>query len=97
MDRLAALPSESLVYCAHEYTASNYKFLASIDPDTCLTRYEEIQKTRSLDQPTVPSSIEAELRSNLFMQCHSPRLQALVGAGSAEEAMANLRNMKNSF
>ena len=97
MDRLSALPPESLVYCAHEYTESNYKFLAHVDPATCSARYVGIQNTRASGLPTVPTTIHDEIESNLFMHCRTQRLQEKLGTSSAEETMAKLRQMKNDF
>ena len=97
MNRLATYPTDSLVYCAHEYTESNFKFLAHIDPETCGERYQHIQQLRSQGIETVPSSIEEELKYNLFMQCQSSKLQKLLECSDAVETMAKLRTLKNNF
>ena len=96
MDTFAKLPPETQVFCAHEYTVSNLKFLASVDPE-CGKVLDEMQDTRRQGLPTVPSTIGKELTYNLFMKTREPRVQSLVGTGSAEETMARLREMKNTF
>jgi hydroxyacylglutathione hydrolase len=97
MQRIATLPRETQVFCAHEYTEGNYKFLNSIDADTCGARYAEIKALRDFGQPTVPSTLGEEVAHNLFMRCEDLALQAKLGATSAEEAMKALREMKNNF
>ncbi len=96
MDKFAKLPPETQVFCAHDYTESNLKFLASVDPE-CGKVLEDVQNTRGKGLPTVPSTIGKELEYNLFMKTRDPRVQQLVGADSAEETMARLREMKNTF
>lgn len=97
MNTIATLPANTQVFCGHEYTESNYRFLNSVDPVTCGARYAEAKALRAAGRSTVPSTIADEMQSNLFMKCNEPAVQALVGAGSAEEAMRLLRESKNSF
>lgn len=97
MEVIAQLPPDTQIYCAHEYTESNYKFLASIDPELCQVKYEEIQAIRRAGRPTLPSLLSDELQYNLFMQCHTSRLQAQLGTSTSVETMAELRSRKNNF
>jgi hydroxyacylglutathione hydrolase len=97
MDRLSSYPEDSLVYCAHEYTESNFRYLSSIDPDTCLERYNYIKQLRADGEPSVPTTIKNEKQYNLFMQCREPRVQAILGTSTPEETMATLRRLKNEF
>lgn len=98
MDRLTTLPRDTLVFCAHEYTESNFKFLANVDPDTCGAKYLEIKEVREKGGFTVPSTIGDELQTNLFMQCRTERVQQLLDcAGSPVDTMGALRSQKNSF
>lgn len=97
MNKFSTLPVNTQVYCAHEYTESNFKFLSSVDPAKCLQRYEQIREMRSKSQATVPSTIGHELEFNLFMHCNDKSLQAMLQVDNAVDAMAQLRNMKNNF
>lgn len=97
MDRLATYPSDSLVYPAHEYTESNFKFLSSVDPEICGERYKFIQTIRAEGQPTVPSTISEEMEFNLFMHCRNEKLMKLLGCSTPAETMEKLRQMKNNF
>jgi hydroxyacylglutathione hydrolase len=57
-NQLSALPPEALVYCAHEYTLSNLKFLASVDGDAVVqSKFDEVKNMRMLGEPTVPTTI----------------------------------------
>ena len=70
LKRLAALPSETLVCCGHEYTLSNARFARSIDPDNEALRAfaERAQAVRDQGQPTVPSRIADERACNPFVR-----------------------------
>ena len=67
--QFAALPSETLVYCGHEYTESNAKFALSVDPNnTALrARAEEAHQQRAKGEPTIPSRLGDEKRANPFL------------------------------
>jgi hydroxyacylglutathione hydrolase len=97
MNQYSNLPLNTQVFCAHEYTESNFKFLTSIDPETCEKKYHEIQKIRKEGKPTIPSSIEEEMKYNLFMRCHDKRLKDILGVENAIDAMNELRTRKNNF
>jgi hydroxyacylglutathione hydrolase len=71
--RLAALPAQTRVYCAHEYTESNARFALSIEPDNPILqqRYLEVQALRRQQQITLPSQIGLELQTNPFLRCQN--------------------------
>lgn len=99
MDRIASLPAETHVFCAHEYTESNLRFLVSVDGgnEACVNMFDEVKEKRSRNVPTLPTTLERELTYNLFMKCREPRTQTLLGCRNAEEAMGTLRKRKNDF
>ncbi|WP_275586898.1 hydroxyacylglutathione hydrolase C-terminal domain-containing protein, partial [Serratia marcescens] len=69
LSRLAALPPETQVYCAHEYTASNARFALSVDPSPELkARAEAVFAARERGEWTVPTSIGAERATNPFLR-----------------------------
>lgn len=70
VQRLAALPPETLVYCAHEYTAANARFALSVDPDNAaLTgRAAGIEATRARGEPTIPTTVALERATNPFVR-----------------------------
>lgn len=87
MQRLAALPGETTVYCAHEYTQSNgrYALVAEPDNDALVARMAEVDAMRAQGLPTVPTTIALERATNPFMR-----------AASVEE-LAERRAAKDSF
>lgn len=99
LQRIKALPPETLLYCAHEYTASNARFALHADPDnTALRDYaQEVADRRAADKWTVPTKLERELAANPFLRADDPALQARWGGGDAVETFAALRAAKDTF
>jgi hydroxyacylglutathione hydrolase len=86
LSRLAALPPETRVYCAHEYTAANARFALAIDADDAVrARAEQVFAARQAGEPTVPTTIALEKAANPFLR-----------AGDAAE-FARRRAAKDAF
>ncbi len=79
MRKLEALGDATVIYCAHEYTASNGRFALTVEPDNTalVARMAEVMAMRELGEPTVPTTIALERATNPFMR-----------AGSVEELAA---------
>jgi hydroxyacylglutathione hydrolase len=95
LQRLAALPEATAVYCAHEYTASNARFALSVDKGPALAaRADEVFAARERGEPTVPTTIGLEKATNPFL-----RAPQLAGAGGRAdyEAFAAVRKAKDEF
>jgi len=77
LSRLAALPPDTLVYCAHEYTQANLRFAVSVEPDNpAIRRYRtEVENRRQREEPTVPSTLGLELEINPFLRSHEPAVR----------------------
>ncbi|MGE0179247.1 MAG: hydroxyacylglutathione hydrolase [Sphingomonas sp.] len=73
MRRLAQLPPDTLVYCAHEYTLANGRFALTVEPDNqaLAERMAAIEAARANGEPTVPTTIGQELATNPFMRAVS--------------------------
>ena len=73
LTRLAALPGETLAYCAHEYTLANARFAAHAEPDNEATadRLAEVERLRAAGQMTVPTTIALERATNPFIRAAS--------------------------
>lgn len=105
LGKLGALPPHTLVCCAHEYTASNIRWALQVEPDNAALRERELQVTRLREQdlPTVPSSIEAELRTNPFMRTDHAQVGVAASAHAGarldtpQAVFACLREWKNNF
>ncbi|CAM9478359.1 unnamed protein product [Ectocarpus sp. 6 AP-2014] len=101
-DKLGKLPPETLVYCGHEYTSSNYLFAQSLDPENEDLKREVAIASERLrkGEHTVPSTIAKELATNPFMRAHEPSIQARTGLGEGSTTAAvlgKIRKMKNAF
>lgn len=101
LQKLAALPAETLVCSGHEYTTSNGKFALTIDPENpdLISRMEEVERLRARGQPTVPSTLGLELATNPFLRSDNPAIQRQVGmAGAAPvDVFAEIRTRKDNF
>lgn len=103
--KLSALPDETAVYCAHEYTLSNLKFAREVDPENkvLLTRIAAEQKKREQNQATVPTFVGLEKSTNPFLRYTEPAiLDRLTSVGrlakrEAIPAFAALREWKNAY
>lgn len=87
LNRLAALPIHTKVYCTHEYTLSNAKFALQIEPDNhaLQARASEVETQREYGKITLPSTIELELATNPFLRVESV------------EEFARIRLLKDQF
>jgi hydroxyacylglutathione hydrolase len=72
LTKLANLPADTAVYCAHEYTAANLRFAAIVEPDNheIVKRAIEVNKLRENNAVTLPSNIALEKLTNPFLRCH---------------------------
>lgn len=70
LSKLAALPDETKVYCAHEYTLANLRFAKGVDPDneTLLARISSDTQRRIKQLPTIPTTIDMEKQTNPFLR-----------------------------
>ena len=106
LDKLAALPDDTEVYCAHEYTLSNLRFALAVEPgnEALALRMRDESAKRAQDLPTVPSSIGLERSTNPFLRYREAAIAAtLVAEGklsegaAAVDTFAALREWKNVF
>ena len=100
LSRIKALPSETMLYCAHEYTASNARFALHADPEnSALQAYvAEIMDKRARNAWTVPMHLERELATNPFLRADDAAMQAKwSGGGDSVATFAALRAAKDSF
>jgi hydroxyacylglutathione hydrolase len=98
LQRLAALPDDTRVYCAHEYTASNARFALSVDDAPALkARAAAVFTARERGEPTVPTTIGEEKATNPFLR--APLLAGRVGAAGRPdfEAFGAVRAAKDDF
>ncbi|WP_281557298.1 hydroxyacylglutathione hydrolase [Thalassomonas sp. RHCl1] len=77
LEKLAALPGHTLVYCTHEYTSANLDFALTIEPDNqeLIAYRQQVQALRTQDKATLPSTIAREKEINPFLRCHQAGIQ----------------------
>lgn len=101
MQKLIALPADTVICSGHEYTASNAKFALSVDPDNAalISRAEAVFAARAEGRATVPSTLEDELATNPFLRPTDPGIRAHLGMPTAPDAevFAEIRKRKDTF
>jgi hydroxyacylglutathione hydrolase len=104
---LAALPNDTAVYCAHEYTLANLLFAQAVEPNNAelKLRVEAVKAARQDNLATVPTSIGLELATNPFLRCDQ---LAVIGAAArstnngqqpanSDQVFAAIRQWKDAF
>jgi hydroxyacylglutathione hydrolase len=95
--KLAALPADTKIYCGHEYTASNLRFAAAVEPDNAAVT----KRIAALVTPSVPSTMAEERATNPFLRAAEPAVIAAAAAkGSQSDPVSvfgAIREWKNNF
>jgi hydroxyacylglutathione hydrolase len=104
LGRLAALPDETLVYCAHEYTEANLRFALAVEPNNrqLQERIQRVARVRDANQPSVPSTLAEEKATNPFLRCAQPEVIAAARRQGAPDSspvsvFAAIRQWRNAF
>ncbi len=97
--KLKALPDNTRIWCAHEYTLSNLKFALSVDPDNqdLRDRFTQVTQARQQNQPTIPALLATEKSTNPFLRWDSPALQAIAHSQEPIAVFAHIRRLKDHF
>lgn len=106
LQRLAALPADTRVCCTHEYTLSNLRFAAAVEPgnEAIAAHRARCEALRARGEPTLPSTLALEREINPFLRCSEPAVAAAAAAhdpdtdpADAVAVLAALRTWKNTF
>ena len=99
LSRLKALPPETALYCAHEYTQSNARFAVHADPDNVELRIYagDVEARRARGEPTVPMQLARELATNPFLRADDEDIRNRWGGANPVETFAKLRAAKDAF
>lgn len=104
LDKLAALPAETRVCPAHEYTLSNLRFAVAVEPANAqlATYMRHCESLRGKGEPTLPSRLSLELQINPFLRSRAPSVRESLGRQVGPmtgdvQAFAALREWKNHF
>ncbi|PKI16719.1 hydroxyacylglutathione hydrolase [Colwellia sp. 12G3] len=105
LTKLANLPEETLIYCAHEYTQANLAFALAVEPNnSVLHNYVmQVNEKRQQNQATIPSNIALERQINPFLRCHEQSIKLAAQAYSNQNQSSNsdvfsvIRSWKDNF
>ena len=101
LNKIKNLPPDTNIYCGHEYTNSNLNFCLEYDSKNTHLKNKkiDIEKKLSSNQPTIPSTIADEIKTNIFLRCDDPEIKHGLGLkdSSDAEVFSKLRDLKDSF
>lgn len=108
LERLAALPDQTRIYCGHEYTAANLRFAAAVEPgnEAVQRRAREVARAREAGAPSVPGTMAEERATNPFLRVHVPDVVSAARAALPDapaelatpvDVFAAVRAWKNRF
>lgn len=105
LTKLMSLPDETLIYCAHEYTAANLNFAVAVEPSNSAIqeRIRAVAERRQAGLPSVPSSLREERATNPFLRCTEPAVVAAARyrdpttVGDPVSVFAAIRTWRNVF
>lgn len=101
LQRLAALPADTQVFCAHEYTEHNLSFANNLEPGNpqLAARMKEAKALRHMGKPTLPSTIGLELATNPFLRCDSEAIRHSVGLKDQDplQVFTTIRQLRNNY
>jgi len=101
LQKIAALPDDTLIYPGHNYTEENYEFALTIDPNSDVVKkcLQEIKERQKQGKPTVPSTIALEKSTNVFLRADTSEIKLTLDMPNATsvEVFSELRRRKNIF
>lgn len=100
MEKLKKLPTDTTIYCGHEYTLSNARFAITVDPDNAVLadRLKQIIALREADKPTLPTTLAVELATNPFLRPNDQAIRAHLNMTDAsdEAVFTEIRRRKDN-
>ena len=99
LQRLASLPSDTQVYCTHEYTQTNIQFALGLEPDNAAlrARSETVARLRVQGLPSLPTTIAQERATNPFLRCNSTAIQLVAQCEDEVTTFCRIRSLRNNF
>tara|TARA_B100000749_G_scaffold236700_1_gene194979 strand:+ start:214 stop:975 length:762 start_codon:yes stop_codon:yes gene_type:complete len=101
LNKIKKLPKDTMIYCGHEYTYKNAKFCIKYDSGNIdlKNKFEKIKKLRSSNLPTIPSKLEDELKTNIFLRCDQKDLKIKLNMKNQEDlkVFRKVRDLKDNF
>ena len=101
LNKFKKLPPDTRVYCGHEYTKKNLEFCIKYEPHNKYLKKKEdwINAKIRANLPSIPVSIEEELKTNIFLRCNEQEVKTALNLNnsSEQEIFAKLRDLKDNF
>ena len=101
LNKLKALPPETKIFCGHEYTKTNLDFCLKYDTNNSSLKEKSIEINSLLNRnlPTIPTTIDDELKSNIFLRCNDSLIKQSLNLKDAsdQEVFTKLRDLKDAF
>lgn len=101
LETIARLPDETRIYCGHEYTQSNGRFAATVDPENprLMARLRAVADLRAAGQFTLPTTIAEEKATNPFLRAADAGIRRAMGLADADAdvVFGEMRARKNRF
>jgi hydroxyacylglutathione hydrolase len=101
LNKIKKLPKDTKIYCGHEYTYKNGEFCMKYDKGNLdlQKQFERVKLLRLKNQPTVPTTLDDELKTNIFLRCNKNDLKIKLSMKNDEDykVFAKVRDLKDSF
>ncbi len=99
LSRIAGLPRDTAIYCGHEYTEANARFALTIEPENVALskRAHEVEMARAVGLATLPTTVQQELDTNVFLRPHSFSIRNRLGMRAEADwrVFGEIRTRKN--
>ena len=99
LQKIAALPRETQIYCGHEYTLANAQFGLTIEPDNVALRQRahDVTALRAEGKPALPTRVDLELETNVFLRPHVAAIRNKLNMRAAADwrVFGEMRERKN--
>ena len=101
LEKIKKLPPKTKIYCGHEYTLQNSKFCIQYDKENqnLIKKIKDINEKLKNNKPTIPSTLEDELKNNIFLRSDKENIKTNLNIGSSSPLVtfSKLRDLKDNF
>ena len=101
LNKIKKLPKNTKIYCGHEYSYKNAEFCIKYDSNNTdlKKKFEKIKKLRAQNLPTIPTTLDDELKSNIFLRCNENDLKNTLNMKNEEDykVFRKIRDLKDNF
>ena len=101
LEKIKKLPPKTKIYCGHEYTLQNSKFCINYDGENqnLIKKIQEIKEKLTKNKPTIPSTLEEELKNNIFLRSSNDKIKTNLNINNSSSlaTFSKLRDLKDNF